>query len=371
MKILLHKYFYLVFVTTTFFCFTSLYGQCPATGFYTISSSQNWNTIAGMGTCNSSLVTPNSTFVGNVSINYSGANNNLNFNVNNLTINGNLIITSTSNGNIFNIAANTTLTIIGNLGDAANNNIQYFLQPGAVLIVTGTIYGKNGNTVGGIGGTLSAGNLDFQGSFNCDSEGCPVINTSTCTETGTVCSTNNNTQICTTNYGGVVNSDQASCLGFDPAPITASGFSGRILRWERSNNGTTWTGINSVSATYDPPAITSTTFYRVVILNTISGSCISYSTVARALVGSNSVGAPSVTPTVCVGTLLAEITHALTGATGINNNGISGANGLPAGVNAVWAANSITISGTPTVAGTFNYSIPLTGGCGSVTPQGL
>ncbi|MFV8365718.1 T9SS sorting signal type C domain-containing protein [Flavobacterium sp. XS1P27] len=365
MKILLYKYFYLILLITTFFCFSSLYAQCPATGSYNISSSQNWSSIAGIGTCNSSLVTTNSTFVGNVSINYSGANNILNFNVNNLTINGNLVITSTSNGNVFNIAANTTLTIIGNLGDAANNNIQYFLQPGAVLIVTGTIYGKNGNTVGGTGGTLSAGNLDFQGDFNCASGGCPVINTSTCIESGTVCTSNNNTQICTTNYGGVVNSDQVSCSGFNPAPITASGFSGRILRWETSNNGTTWTGINSVSATYDPPAITSTTYYRVVILNTISGSCISYSTVARAVVGSNSVGTPSVSPTVCVSTPLPQITHTTTGATGIANNGISGANGLPAGVSAAWAANSITISGTPTVSGTFNYSIPLTGGCGT------
>ncbi|RDI56645.1 hypothetical protein DFR66_104211, partial [Flavobacterium glaciei] len=365
MKILLHKYLYLVFVTITFFCFSSLYAQCPATGSYNVNSSQNWNDITAMGICSPLLVTPNSTFNGNVSINYSGSNNNLNFNVNNLTINGNLVITSTANGNVFTIEANTTLTIIGNLGDATNNNIQYFLQPGAVLIVTGTIFGKNGNTVGGTGGTLSAGNLDFQGDFNCAAGGCPVINTSTCTESGTVCTVNNNTQICTTNYGGVVSSDQTSCIGFNPAPITASGFSGRILRWESSNNGTTWTGINSVSATYDPPAITSTTFYRVVILNTISGSCISYSTVARAIVGSNSVGAPSVLPTVCVGTLLPNITHATTGATGIANNGISGANGLPAGVNAVWAANSITISGTPTASGTFNYSIPLTGGCGT------
>jgi hypothetical protein len=39
--------------------------------------------------------------------------------------------------------------------------------------------------------------------------------------------------------------------------------------------------------------------------------------------------------------------------------------GLPAGVTASWVSNTITIGGTPT-AGTFNYSIPLTGGCGSV-----
>jgi hypothetical protein len=33
-------------------------------------------------------------------------------------------------------------------------------------------------------------------------------------------------------------------------------------------------------------------------------------------------------------------------------------------------SNTITISGTPTVSGTFNYSIPLTGGCGAVNATG-
>jgi hypothetical protein len=44
--------------------------------------------------------------------------------------------------------------------------------------------------------------------------------------------------------------------------------------------------------------------------------------------------------------------------------------GLPAGVTGVWAANVVTISGTPTAAGTFNYTVTLTGGCGTVTATG-
>ena len=75
----------------------------------------------------------------------------------------------------------------------------------------------------------------------------------------------------------------------------------------------------------------------------------------------NTVGAASSTPTLCINTVLTAITHATTGATGI---GV--AVGLPAGVTAAWAANTITISGTPTVAGVFNYTIPLAGGCGPV-----
>ena len=64
------------------------------------------------------------------------------------------------------------------------------------------------------------------------------------------------------------------------------------------------------------------------------------------------------------------VTHNTTGATGISNNGVAGANGLPAGVSATWAGNIITISGTPTASGVFNYTIPLTGGCGTFSATG-
>ena len=84
----------------------------------------------------------------------------------------------------------------------------------------------------------------------------------------------------------------------------------------------------------------------------------------------NTAGASSSNPTLCVNTALTNITHSTTGATGIANNGIAGANGLPAGVSASWATNTITINGTPTASGTFNYSIPLTGGCGNINATG-
>ncbi len=79
----------------------------------------------------------------------------------------------------------------------------------------------------------------------------------------------------------------------------------------------------------------------------------------------NTASAPSSRPTVCRSTALTPITHTTTRATGIGT-----ATGLPTGVTASWASNTITISGTPTVAGTFNYSIPLTGGLGSVQATG-
>ena len=62
--------------------------------------------------------------------------------------------------------------------------------------------------------------------------------------------------------------------------------------------------------------------------------------------------------TVCINTAITNITYATTGATGAT------VTGLPAGVTGIWAANVVTISGTPTASGPFTYTVTLTGGCG-------
>jgi uncharacterized protein (TIGR02145 family) len=80
----------------------------------------------------------------------------------------------------------------------------------------------------------------------------------------------------------------------------------------------------------------------------------------------NTAAAPSSSPTLVVNTALTDITIATTGATGIDTIN----SGLPAGVTASWSANVITISGSPTAVGTFNYTFSLTGGCGSVNATG-
>jgi len=88
--------------------------------------------------------------------------------------------------------------------------------------------------------------------------------------------------------------------------------------------------------------------------------------VIASVLPANTAGTPSATPTLCVNTALSPaITISTTGATGIGSP-----TGLPAGVTAAFASNTITISGTPSASGTFNYSIPLTGGCGSINATG-
>jgi hypothetical protein len=62
--------------------------------------------------------------------------------------------------------------------------------------------------------------------------------------------------------------------------------------------------------------------------------------------------------TVCIDNPAVNITYTTTGVTGavVTN--------LPAGVNGIWADNVVTISGTPTVSGIFNYTVTTSGGCG-------
>ena len=98
----------------------------------------------------------------------------------------------------------------------------------------------------------------------------------------------------------------------------------------------------------------------------LTGGCGTVSATGTITVTADmTAGLPSATPTLCINTALTPITHTTTLATGIG-----AATGLPTGVTATWAAGTITISGTPSVAGTFAYSIPLTGGCGTVSATG-
>ena len=70
-------------------------------------------------------------------------------------------------------------------------------------------------------------------------------------------------------------------------------------------------------------------------------------------------------PTVCVNSAITNITYNTTGATGIGTP-----TNLPTGLTAAWSSNVLTISGTPSVAGTYAYNVPLTGGCGTVAATG-
>jgi hypothetical protein len=179
---------------------------------------------------------------------------------------------------------------------------------------------------------------------------------------------------------GAIAISQTICSGEDPAAFTSTtagtGDGTITYRWELNKNlgSPSWsTVLGQSGATYDIPAgLTATTQYRRITISTLNSvSCESSPTptVQVTILPINTVTAAP-PQELCINTPLAPITHATTGATGIANNGVSGANGLPAGVSATRSGNTITISGTPTAEGIFNYSIPLTGGCGLVNATG-
>ena len=120
-----------------------------------------------------------------------------------------------------------------------------------------------------------------------------------------------------------------------------------------ANNTITISGTATISGTFN---------YNVPL----TGGCGSINAIGIIIVTpTNTVTVASSTPTLCINTPLTNITHATTGTTGIGSP-----TGLPPGITASFTDNTITISGTPTVPGTFDYSIPLTGGCGSINALG-
>jgi hypothetical protein len=138
--------------------------------------------------------------------------------------------------------------------------------------------------------------------------------------------------------------------------------------------GTLATGLNSNCdfniLSPNPTNITGlsmNTTYRLRIFTNVSydtpGTFTIYiNTVNNTSSLSSSVGSDN--QTVCQDVSVTNITYNTKGATG------STFSGLPTGITGSWNSNVVTITGTPSVSGTFNYVVTLTGGCGIVTSNG-
>lgn len=116
---------------------------------------------------------------------------------------------------------------------------------------------------------------------------------------------------------------------------------------------------------------TSTAQTATYTVTPITGSCTGVPfTLAVTVSPNNTISLSSAagtdTQTKCINTPITNISYNTIGATGATFSG------LPSGVTGGWAANVVTISGTPTVssASPYTYTITLTGGCGTVTASG-
>ena len=136
------------------------------------------------------------------------------------------------------------------------------------------------------------------------------------------------------------------------------------LTYQWRKNGVNITGETNSTFTIASAGASDAANYDVVISGPSTYSCpIAYSAVASLAVNLNStISLSSITgtdgQTVCINNPLTNITYAIGG-------GGTGATvtGLPAGVTGAYNGGTFTISGIPTVSGTFNYTVTTTGPC--------
>jgi len=129
--------------------------------------------------------------------------------------------------------------------------------------------------------------------------------------------------------------------------------------------GVTGSWTNDVVTITGTPSASGTFNYTV----DLTGGCGNVSATGTIYVNpDNTISLSSATgtdnQTDCINTAITDITYSTTEATGVTFSG------LPAGVTGSWASDVVTITGTPSATGTFNYTVDLTGGCGNVSATG-
>ena len=165
------------------------------------------------------------------------------------------------------------------------------------------------------------------------------------------------------------------CVGTNTTfTVNATGGNGQY-QWQ-VNTGSGFVDVSNggvYSVTSSSTSSTLTITGATTSMNTYRYQCIVKEAVGTCPVISNAVDltvnvintiASGTSQTVCMNSAISNISLATTGATGANFNG------LPAGVIGTWSSNLITISGTPTVSGPFNYTVTTTGGCPPATTTG-
>jgi hypothetical protein len=183
------------------------------------------------------------------------------------------------------------------------------------------------------------------------------------TATGTIIVQPNNPTITLTSDPNTNN--QTVCVNTPITLITYSTTGATEASFANLPPGVTGTFLDGNIIISGTPTVADTFNYTV----TVTGSCGNVTATGTIIVQPNNTitltsAAGTDSQTVCVNTAITPITYSTTGATEASFAG------LPTGVTGTFLGGNITISGTPTVTGTFNYTVTLTGGCGNVTATG-
>ncbi len=263
--------------------------------------------------------------------------------VGSVTINGTLTF---SNDWIF-IINTSNLTITPNLIPVAKiilaNKSELKLPPGA------TIYVKTG----GFTGACSNNTQVFIGSdfFSCNGGGG---------------SSGDFNDLYTPTLFSVI---PAARCGTGTVNLGATSSGGSAISWFATSTG----GASLATATsFTTPIISTTTTYYAEAKNSITGYISDPRTAVLATIDTNPTitltsGVVTNTQTICVSAPITPITYVVGG--GANGATVTG---LPAGVTGNYSSGVYTISGSPSVSGTFNYTITTTGPgtCTNATASG-
>ena len=271
----------------------------------------------------------------------------------------------TENGSIT-VSPNNTITLTSAIGtdaqtvciNTAITNITYSTTGATGATFTGLPAGVTGNWLANV--VTISGTPTVSGTFNYTitlTGGCGIV-----TKNGTITVTPNNTITLTS---GIGTDAQTVCINTAITNITYSTTGATGATYSGLPAGVTGNWLANVVTISGTPTVSGLFNYTI----TLTGGCgIVTKTGSITVSPNNTITLTSAigtdAQTVCINTAITNITYSTTGATGATFTG------LPAGVTGNWLANVVTISGTPTVSGTFNYTITLTGGCGVVTQNG-
>jgi hypothetical protein len=172
---------------------------------------------------------------------------------------------------------------------------------------------------------------------------------------------------CSSSLAGTILGATSYCTTTNSTTLTASNAVGD-LQWQSSSDNINFTNISGATAsTLLVTNLASTTYYRV---QTTVDTCVEYATSVSIVVSqgpaytlTSALG--TVSQTLCVNTNITPITYSTTNTTGVSFSG------LPSGVTGTWANDTVTISGSTSASGTFNYSISLLGTCTVTIPGSI
>lgn len=287
----------------------------------------------------------------------------------------NYIVTTT--GTCTQTTATGTITVNPNavitLTSAAGTNLQTICLNNAITNITYSITG-GGTGVGvtglpaGVTGVFSAGTFTISGTPTATGTFNYILTTTgTCTQTtatGTI-TINPNAGIALTSAAGT--NLQTLCVGTALTNITYSitggGTGAGVTGLPTGVTGAYNAGVYTISGT---PSVSGTFNYTV----TTTGTCTQGTATGTITVNPNAVitltsAAGTNLQTVCLNSAMISITYSVTGGgTG------AGVTGLPTGINGVYNSGVFTISGTPSVTGTYNYVVTTSGTCTQTTATG-